>query len=639
MIVFMIDFSKKMKQQIKIINLFIWPVLFCFVFLIISFFAFFLLKNSFQVQATDYNWGADPQGNFSIWINNTPTPIFQMDQNGLLSIGQIPASRVTSGVFGQEVTPEGVYNFNSNLYVIGNIGIGTTNPQAALDVAVGGIRLGGVTRTSWPAENQWSDCTGGICYNSGNVGIGTSGPSAKLKIASDDSKDEVHIGDSIWSGNDSTTRLHLGNSDGNSNLRLGQSDTAYGNIEWVYNATQNNTYLQIQSSPPSNRGLSLQPSGGNVGIGTAGPNSLLTLHAASGDVAQNFTLAGANKFIMGVDDSDNDNFKIEAGATLGGGTPILNAVSGGAVTLAGALTATGGNVGIGTTGPVSRLNLVGSGAASGIDFGGDTNIYSSGTDLVIDDDLTVEKIFYVEGDGEAELKDTFTPYTPSVFFENDITTLGTLSVNSSSSILNMRAGTNCAVRIDADNTDPNAAPNLFISTTGNVGIGTTGPTSKFDVVGYGKIGGDVIIGYQKDIIFDHGGSGWTGMREEIGSTSQLIFAPASREYSAIIIGANQSVDTIIPQGNLGIGTADPAKRLNIIQSGQNSIRLQKTAGEAGSVEIFPAVGDATSRTGSQLCALVSAQSVCLAYFQSGGTASTCATALTYGRALCADFGD
>lgn len=39
---------------------------------------------------------------------------------------------------------------DGNLLVSGNVGIGTNSPQAALDMGSGGIRLGGVTRTTWP---------------------------------------------------------------------------------------------------------------------------------------------------------------------------------------------------------------------------------------------------------------------------------------------------------------------------------------------------------------------------------------------------------------------------------------------------------------------------------------------------------
>ncbi|MFA4889762.1 MAG: hypothetical protein WC628_09360 [Candidatus Omnitrophota bacterium] len=80
----------------------------------------------------------------------------------------------------------------------GNVGIGTTNPQAALDLGSGGIRLGNVTKASWPqgtvtgtgTEHKvpkfsatTSELTESQIYdNATNVGIGLTNPTAKLHV-------------------------------------------------------------------------------------------------------------------------------------------------------------------------------------------------------------------------------------------------------------------------------------------------------------------------------------------------------------------------------------------------------------------------------------------------------------------------
>ncbi len=104
---------------------------------------------------------------------------------------------------------------------------------------------------------------------------------------------------------------------------------------------------------------------------------------------------------------------------------------------------------------------------------------------------------------------------------------------------------------------------------------------------------------------------------------------------------------ITSAGNVGIGTAAtvPGAKLEIVSPNQNTVRLKKTSGSAGSVEMFPAVGDATSRTGQALCrTVVPTNAVCLGYWTFAGAISdqapcTVSAPIANGRALCADFGD
>lgn len=99
--------------------------------------------------------------------------------------------------------------------------------------------------------------------------------------------------------------------------------------------------------------VTLNEGGGNVGIGTTTPTALLHVSGASpeilvnesstGDPAITFDLADVDKFIMGIDNSDGDRFKLENGGVLGANNDIV--------------LATDGKVGLGTGAPEANLHV------------------------------------------------------------------------------------------------------------------------------------------------------------------------------------------------------------------------------------------------------------------------------------------
>ena len=181
---------------------------------------------------------------------------------------------------------------------------------------------------------------------------------------------------------------------------------------------------------------------------------------------------------------------------------------------------------------------------------------------------------------------------------------------------------------------------LLNPTTGYVGIGTATPKAKLEVFGEMQLPTIPNLATASSGILRIRGNG--------SDVFDIGISPAgggfTRWLQAGYGGSGTEPIALNPLGgNVGVGTggtAAPGAKLEVVSSAANSLRLKKTAGTAGSVDMFSAVGDATSRTGTALCATIAANSVCLGSWGSGGANYVCGvTSVTNGRALCADFGD
>jgi len=169
----------------------------------------------------------------------------------------------------------------------------------------------------------------------GNVGIGTAAPQNLLEI-----------GDGVL-GTLAGRGLALSNGSGSSPIGVGQSSTARGRMSWLYNATPANSYMAIGDALGTHP-LILQDIGGNVGIGTTSPATLLDVNGAiTSDVANNYMIkSNAGNYGLYYD-STNTAVSIYAAGNLG--LSVKNT----------------GNVGIGTTGPNYLLDVNGTFHAAG----------------------------------------------------------------------------------------------------------------------------------------------------------------------------------------------------------------------------------------------------------------------------------
>lgn len=203
------------------------------------------------------------------------------------------------------------------LTTTGNVGIGTINPWARTtidqdmtmnaDVTAAQVSIQGATNPSKrmvlgydtngngfgfiKAGNQGVTWTPLVLQpNGGNVGIGTTNPSGLLEVK-------------------------RGSSDGGVILRLGDAGSATTNFDFSRDGV--NGALKIQGNQLGTNNISLAPTSGNVGIGTAVPTKPLSIYKNTADGSGVTTLLGIDASAWGNGDGNAIEFTSQNGLQKG----------------------------------------------------------------------------------------------------------------------------------------------------------------------------------------------------------------------------------------------------------------------------------------------------------------------------------
>jgi hypothetical protein len=391
----------------------------------------------------------------------------------------------------------------------------------------------------------------------GNVGIGTDSPDSVLHIKDDTStvydatvyQKDLLIERKNTSGNGQSAHLKF--------VVTGHegSTTGEASIGAVQTANASSADLVFTTRNAGTRGERMRiDSSGNVGIGTANPATELDV---DGDIiADGMTLDGTagSRLILGrgngqssikASGADANANYLALDSSGGGGALLLNNYVSDNVWLA----TGGGSVGIGATSPNAKLHV------------------STGT---------TGTIAILEGSSGRSL------YTGTDGGGHYIESTGT---QASQRVLRIQAsdgGSNYTqLFIDGAN------ENIYTDSGTNVGIGTSSPSAKLDVAGDAEFADTVTIsdnvaGTFEALVLNNS----RNAQDEIGNAAKLSFQHNSVNAGEIrsvttedfSTSANRSADltfhtvhngtlsqrlTINDDGNVGIGTANPAAKLDV----------------------------------------------------------------------------
>ncbi len=392
-----------------------------------------------------------------------------------------------------------------------------------------------------------------LASGGGNVGIRTTSPSANLEISGGEAADEKRL---AFSASDNSDRFY---------------------IETDLEASTNSDRFGFRSLTTDN--ILLMTGAGNVGLGTASPQVMLTVDDSDGTVSSPYA-TGTDK--LAVISTGNAVIQVTTPNSQSGAiyfsdpesrdpggvaySHLLDAMvfrANGATRMT--ITASG-NVGVGTGSPaanlhvfapdndISELAVTGSAQGSGVIFVGQSPTFGAGM-LYNGDDApdqlgTTDDVVFFRRDAGVDHEVFKYRYNSS-----NVTFAGNIGIGTSSPVVRFDLGTasaNTTTAVFARAADPNFRMEAV------TGVAT-------------NVNGDLI--------------GKLGMRYATSGidTALLKFYRGTTSYDGSVAITTSGTDRFIVKGdgNVGIGTATPAQVFDVVKTtGDANIRMKTDAGDS-----------------------------------------------------------
>ncbi len=517
----------------------------------------------------------------------------------------------------------------------GNVGIGTTSPASKLNVSGDNITVsagyglawsGDTSRIMTPEDNVSGaliQTPGIIRFNpgssekmriasSGYVGIGTTNPQRKLDVVGSHTTStfRVYYPDLNVAGQDASVDIWASEpgvsyngsgigSNVNGHPYYGRTNTSLGQAFLRF--INGNMMFHTSTGDALNAERMRIDSAGNVGIGTSSPNRLLTVAGTtSGLIALN-----ASSYRNTTIGSDSTGNFIVYDDNAGAYRMVINSAGDVAVGTTAALLNTSGRGNITINGSSESILTLATGGTWRSYFfttGGNT-LLGAANEMTFGTNGGTERMRITSG-GRVGIGTT-TPY--SILDAQDYTSFLSLSstINSEATTDNQQIGgidfrkhyslaIGASIRqLQAGGTSNYSNAHLAfytnngsvafgsvppermrITDSGNVGIGTTSPNNKLDVNGNINVPSTNFYRYDGD-------TGLIGSATTIvGGASNQLGIRASNDILFATNGANERM-RITSGGNVGIGTTNPAYKLDVSSSNSSILKLYNTESNYG----------------------------------------------------------